>query len=207
MAEQFEQIISGVAGDIELLVQLPDDYLVGDPVAVVCHPHPLHGGAMTNKVVHMVARSFIELGVPVVRFNFRGVGKSAGKYDEGRGESEDLLAVVAWLQNQYPDVPLWLAGFSFGSYVAARVHRQSGAERLLLIAPPVTMYDFSEMPKLTITSMVIQGSEDEVIDALAVQAWVVEKAPKSTFHWLEGAGHFFHGRLMALRELIKRDWG
>lgn len=207
MSENFEQIISGAVGDIEALVQIPDDYLPGDPVAVVCHPHPLRGGTMTNKVVHMIARSFVELGVPVVRFNFRGVGKSSGCYDEGRGESEDLQTVVAWLKQQYLDAPLWLAGFSFGAYVAARTHLSVDVSQLLLVAPPVTMYDFSELPELTVPSLIIQGSEDEVIDAQAVSAWVKEKAPDADYHWMEGAGHFFHGRLVELRMLIKSGWG
>ena len=207
MAEKIEQLISGAAGDIELLAQIPDDYLPGDPVAVVCHPHPLRGGTMNNKVVHMVARSLVELGVPVVRFNFRGVGKSAGSYDEGRGESEDLLAVVKWLEQQYPDAPLWLAGFSFGSYVVTRSHLHHEVARLLLIAPPVTMYDFSEMPPVVVPTLIIQGSEDEVIDAQAVSSWVEDKAPQAIYHWMDGAGHFFHGRLMELRRLIKGSWG
>lgn len=205
--EQFEQIVPGIAGDIEALVQVPDDYLPGDPVAVVCHPHPLRGGAMGNKVVHMVARSFVELGVPVVRFNFRGVGKSAGTYDEGRGESKDLLTVAKWMQAQFPGAPLWLAGFSFGSYVAMRAHTQVEVDRLLLVAPPVTMYDFSDMSPVAIPTMIIQGSEDEVIDPLAVDDWVKQKAPMAIYHWMEGAGHFFHGRLMELRELVKESWG
>ncbi len=202
-----ERRVPGAVGDIELLVQLPDDYCPGDPVAVVCHPHPLRGGTMNNKVVHTVARSFVEMGVPVARFNFRGVGESAGCYDEGRGESEDLLTVVNWLRRQYPQAPLWLAGFSFGAYVAKRTHLRAEAERLLLIAPPVTMYDFAEMPPLTVSSMVIQGSDDEVIDPQAVTAWVAEKAPNATYHWVEGAGHFFHGKLVLLRSLIAQSWG
>ncbi len=206
MSEQYEQIISGAAGDIEALIQISDGYIPGDPVAVVCHPHPLHGGAMTNKVVHTIARSFVEVGVPVVRFNFRGVGKSAGCYDEGRAESDDLVVVINWLLSQYPAAPLWLAGFSFGSYVAAKTHLKVNVERLLLIAPPVTMYDFSEMPRIDLPVMVIQGSEDEVIDAESVRRWVSDRAPGAELHWMEGAGHFFHGRLVAVRELIKSSW-
>lgn len=207
MAEKFEHVIAGAVGNIEALVQLPDGYVSGDPVAVVCHPHPLHGGTMKNKVVHTIARSFVELGVLVVCFNFRGVGNSAGCYDDGRGESDDLLAVVGWLKSQYPEAPLWLAGFSFGSYVATRVQLLVDVERLLLIAPPVTRYGFSEVPPLSVSTLVIQGSEDEVVDAQAVSEWVAEKAPEATYHWLEGAGHFFHGQLMILRKLIKQSWG
>lgn len=203
MAEQFERIIAGAAGHIEMLVQLPDDYLPGGPVAVVCHPHPLHGGTMTNKVVHTVARSFVELGLPVVRFNFRGVGKSGGSYDAGRGEVDDLLTVIDWLQKQYPDAPLWLAGFSFGSYVVTRAQLFVDVEQLLLIAPPVARYGFSEVPPLAVPALVIQGSEDEVVDAQVVSEWVAERAPTAVYHCIEGAGHFFHGRLVLLRELIK----
>lgn len=203
MAEQFEKIIAGAAGHIEMLVQLPDDYLPGGPVAIICHPHPLHGGTMTNKVVHTVARSFVELGLPVVRFNFRGVGKSDGSYDAGRGEVDDLLTVISWLQKQYPEAPLWLAGFSFGSYVVTRAQLFVDIEQLLLIAPPVTRYGFSEVPPLAVPALVIQGGEDEVVDAQAVSEWVAERAPKAVYHCIEGAGHFFHGRLVTLRGLIK----
>ncbi len=205
MAEQFERVVAGAAGHIEMLVQLPDDYLPGGPVVVVCHPHPLHGGTMTNKVVHTVARSFVELGLPVVRFNFRGVGKSDGSYDAGRGEVDDLLTVIDWLQKQYPDASLWLAGFSFGSYVVTRAQLFVDVEQLLLIAPPVTRYGFSEVPPLVVPALVIQGSEDEVVDAQAVSEWVAERAPTAVYHCIEGAGHFFHGRLVLLRELIKGD--
>ncbi len=203
MAEQFERIIAGAAGHIEMRVQLPDDYLLGGPVAVICHPHPLHGGTMTNKVVHTVARGLVELGLPVVRFNFRGVGKSDGRYDAGRGEVDDLLTVVNWLQKQYPEAPVWLAGFSFGSYVVARAQQLIDVERLLLIAPPVTRYGFSEVPPLALPTLVIQGGEDEVVDAQAVREWVAKQAPKAVYHCVEGAGHFFHGQLMVLHKIIK----
>lgn len=207
MLEAGRQIIAGPAGELEVLLELPGNHQSGDPVAVICHPHPLHGGTMDNKVVHMVAKAFNELGVVAARFNFRGVGRSQGSFDKGLGESQDLLAVVEWLRSYYPDSPLWLAGFSFGSFVALRTHELAMAERLLLIAPPVAMFDFTQLDTPVIPWMVIQGGEDEVVSAEEVRLWVESHAFAPALHWFDDAGHFFHGRLIPLREAIKQGWG
>jgi hypothetical protein len=202
-----EQILTGLVGDIEAVIQYPKYYQSGAPVAVVCHPHPLHGGTMTNKVVHYVARSFLDMGLPVLRFNFRGVGKSAGSFDNGRGESEDLALLLNWFHQQHGDAPVWLAGFSFGAYVAARTFRHAAVERLLLVAPAVSKWDFSEIGEMEIPVMVIQGGQDEVVESDAVTRWVNNHAHEALYHWLDDAGHFFHGRLPRLRELIVESWG
>lgn len=177
------------------------------PIAVVCHPHPLHGGTLTNKVTHTVAKAFAELGVTTLRFNFRGVGESPGSFDHGNGEVEDLRAAVDWLRVRHPQAPLWLAGFSFGAYVALSGQSLLQAERLLLVAPPVAMFNFPEQSGVVTPWMVIQGSEDEIVDPLKVSAWVQQQANAPEYCWLEGSGHFFHRRLIGLRQHIHRVWG
>lgn len=203
------QLVPGPAGPIEAIVSYPPDFQVGQPIAIVCHPHPLHGGSLNNKVVYTVAKTFNELGVVTLRFNFRGVGESAGSYDQGRGEAEDVLALAQWLRDRFPASPLWLAGFSFGAYVAARAQQQGlEAERLLLIAPPVTMFDFSALGQIEAPGlMVVQGGKDEVIDPDAVADWTKTQDPGLACHWMTSAGHFYHGRLNRLHDIILRAWG
>lgn len=176
------------------------------PIAVVCHPHPLHAGTMTNKVTHTVAKSFAEIGVTTLRFNFRGVGASSGEFDQGVGEVDDLLAAVDWLQARFPEAPLWLAGFSFGSYVALSGQARAKAERLLLVAPPVAMFNFPSEGGVEIPWMVIQGSEDEIVDSAQVSAWVQQQANAPEYCWMEGVGHFFHGQLVELKQRIHSAW-
>ncbi len=176
------------------------------PVAVVCHPHPLHGGSLTNKVTHMVAKAFVELGVETLRFNFRGVGKSSGVFDHGAGEVDDLLAAVDWLRVRHPAAPLWLAGFSFGAFVALSAQARSKTTRLLLVAPPVAMFDFPAESGVTIPWLVIQGSADDIVDPAQVTAWVRQQANTPEYHCLDNAGHFFHGRLIDLRQQIHAAW-
>lgn len=180
--------------------------LVSPPIAVVCHPHPLHGGTLTNKVAHMVAKTFAEMGVTTLRFNFRGVGESPGEFDHGAGEVDDLLAAVNWLRARYPEAPLWLAGFSFGAYVALSGQARAQAERLLLVAPPVAMFDFPAEGGVTIPWMVVQGSEDEIVAPEQVSTWVHQQANAPEYCWMDGAGHFFHGRLIELKEQIRLAW-
>lgn len=200
-------LIPGAEGMLEALTEYPSGYQPGQPVAVICHPHPLYGGSMANKVVHILSDAFVELGLPTLRFNFRGVGKSEGRFAAGIGESDDLLAAVAWFRARHPSATLWLAGFSFGSYVAARVHRQAGAERLLLVAPPVTLFDFTEFHKIDVPWMVVQGGKDEIINPQAVANWVQHQPHPPQFYWMPEADHFFHGRLNRLRDIIKSRWG
>jgi len=202
MSDNTEILIPGPAGDLELRVESLD----GDgpaPVAVICHPHPVYGGSMSNKVVHILAAGFRELGAHTVRFNFRGVGRSAGEFDNGIGETDDLLAVVAWAQARFPDSPLWLAGFSFGAWIALKAAAQLQPERLLLVAPPVDMYDFGVIPEVSVPWMVIQGGEDEVVSAEAVAKWVTQRQPAPRFVSLDSASHFFHGQLNILKESMK----
>ncbi len=195
--------IDGPAGSLEALLEWPAPAGPGvRAVGVVCHPHPLFGGAMTNKVVHTVARAFREHGAPTLRFNFRGVGASGGQYDEGRGETEDLLAVVAWAARRLPGTPLWLAGFSFGSWVALRALDRLAPQCLVTVAPPVGRWDFGALPTPRCPWLVVQGDRDELVDSQAVAAWAEATGAHPRLEVLEGADHFFHGRLHDLRDVV-----
>ena len=160
--------IPGPAGDLEAVVETPlgEAPATAAPAAfgVVCHPHPLYGGTLDNKVVYTLARAFEECGAPVVRFNFRGVGSSAGRYDEGRGETEDALAAIAYGRARWPGAALWLAGFSFGAAVAVRAAAQAAPARMVLVAPGVTRVAMQGVPSPQCPWMLIQGDADEVIE-------------------------------------------
>lgn len=199
-------LIDGPAGQLELRLDYPDGCPAGKPVAIICHPHPLHGGSLTNKVVHMIGRAVNDLGLATVRFNFRGVGQSGGRFDDGRGETDDLQTVADWVHTQHPDSPVWLAGFSFGAYIALQGHQGVAAEKLLLVAPPVTLYDLSAITTVAIPWWVLQGGEDEVIDPYAVDDWVKRHPTPPHYEWYAPAGHFFHGQLNYLREYVKQAW-
>ncbi|MFO8024347.1 alpha/beta hydrolase [Thiohalophilus sp.] len=201
------QLIEGPVGKLEVKVEEPDNPAPGGAVAVLCHPHPLHGGTLTNKVVHILAATMNRLGATTVRFNFRGVGRSQGEFDNMIGELDDLRAVVEWVREQYPGAPLWLGGFSFGAQVALKMHAQVGAERLLVAAPPLSLYGTDDLPGIAIPWLVIQGSEDEVIDAARVRDWVARQTDNPPrLIWLDGASHFFHGRLNEVREAVIEEW-
>lgn len=201
-------LIPGPDGVLEATLDAPKTPRSSEaPVAVVCHPHSLHGGTLTNKVAHTVAKAFTELGATTLRFNFRGVGESSGEFAHGVGEVDDLQAAVLWLRARYPSVPLWLGGFSFGAFVALSGQARVGAERLLLVAPPVSMFDFPAEGGVQIPWVVIQGSADEIVDPAQVSAWVQQQANAPEYCWLEDAGHFFHGRLIDLRQQIQASWG
>jgi alpha/beta superfamily hydrolase len=172
-------------------------------VAVCCHPHPLYGGALTNKVIHTVARAFVAAGVPALRFNFRGVGASAGLHDEGHGETADLIAVAGWLQRRYPDSALWLAGFSFGAWVSLRAAGTLSPARLVSVAPPVGRWDFSDIRRPACPWLLVQGDADELLDAAVVTDWAHALSPDVQVALLPGASHFFHGRLHEVRDLIE----
>jgi alpha/beta superfamily hydrolase len=158
---------------------------------------------MHNKVVTIVERALRELGLATVRFNFRGVGASEGSYDEGNGESDDLAAVIEWVRRERPGTALWLAGFSFGAYVALRCAARLKAEQLILVAPPVGRWDFEGIEWPACPTLVVQGEADEVVDAPAVFEWAQSLDPEPTVVRMEETSHFFHRRLMDLRGALK----
>jgi alpha/beta superfamily hydrolase len=193
--------ITGPAGPIEALLEEPQAQ-ARTGFGVVCHPHPLYGGNMTNKVVHTLARSLQEQGMPTVRFNYRGVGQSAGQYDEGRGETADALAVVAWGREHWPGVPLTLAGFSFGSMVALFAAPAAQPAELITVAPAVSNVRYSAVEQPACPWLIIQGMADEVVDYTQVEAFAARFAPPPTLCLLPGVDHFFNGRLPELREVV-----
>lgn len=197
--------LAGPAGEIEALVETPAGQRAGDAAAgfgVVCHPHPLHGGTLDNKVVYTLARAFVELGVPSIRFNFRGVAASSGRYDEGRGETADALAVIAQGRQRWPGAVLWLAGFSFGGAVAVRAAAQAGPERLVAVAPGITRVPMEGVASPACPWLIVQGDADDVIEPAAVRDWASRQSLAPTVRMLPGAGHFFHGRLHELRAVV-----
>ncbi|MDE2147349.1 MAG: alpha/beta hydrolase [Burkholderiales bacterium] len=193
--------LAGPAGALECALDEPATPARG--LALLCHPHPQFGGTMDNKVVQTLARAFTALGYTSLRFNFRGVGASAGAWDEGRGEVDDALAVAA--ARRAPGQPLVLAGFSFGGYVAAqagaRLAASAPAERLVLVAPAVGRFDVPPVPADT---LVVHGEQDDVVPLAALMDWARPQALPLTV--LPGTGHFFHGNLPRLKQVVTTAW-
>lgn len=174
-------------------------------LAVVCHPHPLQGGTMENKVVTTLTRAYRDLGIPVVYFNFRGVGTSDGTFDNAVGEVNDLLAVVDWAEQLMPGRRLVLAGFSFGSSVAAQGSYQvQNLAHLTLVAPPVGRYPFDRDKSFTAPVCVIQGDKDEVVDANEVYDWAEQITSPLDILRDEDACHYFHGKIPFLKHELPK---
>ena len=196
-------LVDGPAGTLEVVVDLPAPPEARRGVAVICHPNPPDGGTMHNKVVTMAARALTDLGLTTVRFNFRGVGHSQGAFDNGRGEVLDLLAVAEWVRKARSDDALWLAGFSFGAWVALLAARQLPVQQMITIAPPVGLRDFSGVLAPACPWLVIQGENDEVVASAGVFDWAARQQPAPELVRMPDTGHFFHRRLMDLRGAIK----
>lgn len=196
------QLIDGPAGKLEVVL--------GEPTGeerhgwgIVCHPHPLHGGTMNNKVVTTLSKMFQNLGLNTVRFNFRGVGQSAGQFDNGEGELQDLLAVMEWVQKQRTQSEVWIAGFSFGAYIAAKASTLLPMKRLITVAPPVENFPMKNLPPILTPWILAQGEKDEVVPATAVIEWAESLDPTPVIIRFPEAGHFFHGQLGELRSRIE----
>lgn len=192
--------IAGPAGALEALWELPQ----GDEVAgaaVVCHPHPQHGGTLRNKVTHTLARAFLARGLMALRFNFRGVGASEGSWDEGRGELDDALAAIDAASERAAGKPLWLAGFSFGGAIAIRAAAQRDLAGLVTVAPAVSRLGNLSAPACP--WLIVHGDADDVLDVEETIDWVNALEPGPELEIFEGAGHFFHGRLVELREAVE----
>ena len=201
-------MLDGPVGPLEVAVDTPEAGTAArDIVAIVCHPLSTEGGSLTNKVVTMAARALRELGATTVRFNFRSVGRSAGGFDNGVGESDDLRAVVDWVRRERPGASLWLGGFSFGAFVSLRMADALQPDLLFSIAPPAgRSWDFDAMGLYTGPWFVIQGEADEIVDPARVYDWLTrlcELRQPPTILRLPGASHFFHGKLMDLRQAMK----
>ena len=197
-------MLAGAAGAIEAV---RDEPIPGQPargVAVIAHPHPLFGGTMDNKVVQTVARAFVQCGWSAVRFNFRGVGASAGVHDEGRGETDDLLAV---LQQVAPAGSVALAGFSFGSFVVSRALAMlwdtRAVEKIVLVGTAVARFDVADLPAAAHErALLIHGEQDDTVPLSAVLDWARPQSLPVTV--IPGGSHFFHGQLPLLRNLVVR---
>jgi alpha/beta superfamily hydrolase len=197
-------VFPGPVGDVEVMTSWPKE-LKSNTVAIICHPHPLFQGTMDNKVVTTLYKSFDQLGMPTLRFNFRGVGQSEGQHGGGEDEQQDVVALIDWLNQVLPRFKLVLAGFSFGSYVAAAVASHHSVAGLVSVAPPVHHYPFATLAKMTSPWLVLMGDEDEIVPVQAVRDFVAN-GPNLTYQEMPGVSHFFHGQLVPLREAVCA-WG
>lgn len=191
-------LISGPSGDLELLISSPESLRA--ITCVICHPHPVQGGTMHNKVVYTLASTMEVLNIKTVRFNFRGVQKSDGAFDHGMGELDDLIAVVDWVKAQCPNDDIWLAGFSFGAYIAIKGSQICNAKRLIAVAPPVGHMYFNDLPQITCPWILVQGEQDEVVDANKVLDWGRAQVPAPQLIVMSESGHFFHSQLVVLKD-------
>jgi len=195
--------LQGGAGPIEALRDVPPEGAVRGTV-VIAHPHPLFGGTMQNKVVQTLARAFVQCGWQAVRFNFRGVGASAGVYDEGRGEAADMLSVVAQVA---PEGPLALAGFSFGAFVTSHVaqalHAQRSLDKLVLVGTAASRFSVAPVsPEWHERTLVLHGEQDDTVALSSVMDWARPQTLPVTV--IPGVEHFFHGQLPLLKSLVVR---
>ncbi|HZQ61512.1 MAG TPA: alpha/beta hydrolase [Casimicrobiaceae bacterium] len=195
--------IAGPAGKLEIAINAPSARPRG--IALIAHPNPQQGGTLDNKVAQTLAKTFFALGYVSVRVNYRGVGASEGAFDEGIGETDDMLAALSYAQSRFgaqgASLPVVLAGFSFGSYVQARVAKQVQTERLVLVGPAVSRFAVDTVAEDTI---VIHGEEDDVVPLADVLAWArPQQLPIVVF---PGGSHFFHGRLPQLQRVITGMW-
>jgi len=195
-------LFPGPVGEIEAVLQIPDNY-DRKKIAVVCHPHPLQGGNMNNKVVTTVAKTCNDLGIAALRFDYRGVGDSDGVYGDVVGECEDAVAVTTSLYRQFSDAELFMTGFSFGSYVAAYTATQFKTSSLISIAPPVERMPFTELRGIDCPWLVIQGEADEVVTPDAVYEWFDQLEADKELVKFPDTGHFFHGKLIMLQDTLE----
>lgn len=192
-------LVDGPAGTLEGVAHVPEDG--ARAIAVVCHPLPTMGGTMENKVAVTLAKTLTELGCVALRFNFRGVGASAGTFTGGDGEVGDVLAVVEFAREQFGELPLLLSGFSFGGYVAARAAQQLQPQHLVLAAPAVGRF---AMPAVSPDTLVIHGEHDDVVPLADALDWA--RPQQLPVLVLPGAEHYFHGRLTQLRDVVKKHF-
>ncbi len=193
--------IRGPAGKLEAILESSGDAEING-VAVVCHPHPQHGGTMHNKVAHTLARSFVRSNFAVLRFNFRGTEGSDGVFDNGVGELDDALAAMAWIRQQHAEGPLWLAGFSFGAAIAVRAAVAHDVDGLVSVAPAIYRFAGNLDAQPDCPWLIIQGDEDELVDIDETVEWIDSLDPGPELLVVPGAEHFFHGRLHELREAV-----
>jgi len=202
MASDFLREIAGPAGPLEALLDLP----AGEPraVAVFGHPHPLHGGTMHTKALYQAAKATARIGLAALRFNFRGVGRSAGTFDAGPGEMDDFKAAISFMIGRYPDLPIWAGGMSFGSWVAMTAGAEDARVSLLLgIAPPVDRYDFEALKTCTLPKFIIHGEADELISIKDVRKFYSQIPEPKELVTIEDANHLFEGKTSMVGEAVE----
>lgn len=208
MPTEFLREITGPAGPLEARLDLPD----GAPraVAVCGHPHPLHGGTMHTKALYQTAKALTRVGVAALRFNFRGVGLSAGTFDAGPGEQDDFRAALTFAEGRFPGLPLWAAGMSFGSWIALTVGATDPRVSLLLgVAPPVDRYDFSVLGVSTKPKFFVHGEEDELISAKDIRKFYAPLLEPKELVMIEDANHLFEGKTSLVGDAVEdllADW-
>lgn len=193
--------LPGPTGRLEAILDSPGEGEIHG-AAVVCHPHPQHGGTMHNKVAHTLARAFVRSGFAALRFNFRGTEGSEGSYDHGNGELDDALAALAWMRHRQPHGPLWVAGFSFGAAIAVRAAIEVDVDGLISVAPAIHRFAGGLETQPRCPWLVIQGDEDELVRVEETIGWVNGLLPGPELIVMGGAEHFFHGRLNDLRAAV-----
>jgi len=194
-------LIKSVSGSLEGLLELhPSAEVLG--CAVICHPHPIQGGTMQNKVVHILSRTFVAQQFVSLRFNFRGVGNSSGEFDHGRGEVQDVLAATAWMRHHFEGLPVWLAGFSFGGAMAIQAAVNAQASGLICIAPATSRFAHSLHQLPTCPWLFVQGDKDELVDIDETIGYINCLPPGPQLVMFRDGGHFFHGRLIELRDTV-----
>jgi alpha/beta superfamily hydrolase len=197
-------LIDGPAGKLEALLEEPEDQAPNGAV-LVCHPHPLHGGTMHNKVVYRIARAMRRAGAVVLRFNYRGVNQSEGKYDEGVGETEDTRAALEVLRSRYPELPFSLSGFSFGSRIILKLGCEiAGASRLIAVGFPARYQDSKQLGRCEVPRVFILSTHDEFCAVDTMEAYFGGLTGPKELIWIEARDHFFTGGLDEFEEAVFR---
>lgn len=200
--------LNGQSGKLELLVSPANPTLLAPnlpspcPIAIICHPHPLYQGTMNNKVVHTIHKALHNIGFTTIRFNYRGVGRSEGKYGDSIGESEDLHTIIEWIKAKQSNNKILLAGFSFGAFIALRESKKNTCLQLISIAPAVQNQDYQSCMPVSCPWLVIQGEADEVVPPELVFDFIDSLEKKPDLIRLPNTSHFFHGELITLRDKI-----
>lgn len=202
MASDFLREIAGPAGALEALLDLPP----GQPRAVTVfgHPHSLHGGTMHTKALYQAAKAMPRIGVAALRINFRGVGRSVGTFDSGDGEKEDFRAALAFVNERFPELPIWAAGMSFGAWIAMTVGAEDPRVSLLLaIAPPVDRYDFDVLRTCTLPKFIVHGESDELISIRDIRTFYAQIPEPKELATIEDANHLFEGKTSLVGETVE----
>ena len=193
--------IEGPVGRLEAILERPGEGAL-EGCAVICHPHPQHGGTMHNKVVHTLARAFVRSGYETLRFNFRGTERSEGEYDAGVGELDDALAAIDWMRARHGSYPLWLAGFSFGAAIAVKAAVATHVDGLVSVAPAISRFANGLESQPECPWLIVQGDEDELVDIEETIEWFNSLAPGPELLIIPRGEHFFHGRLAELKNAV-----